>query len=145
MRFHIHKRRSAPAVIIVALIDVLIVLVIFLLVTTTFKQQPSLQLALPESTSALKSGVNDNPPLLVSIDVQGLIRYGMEKLPVTLQQLQERLIAEAGKARSEGRAPKMVVMADKNTPWSRIINVMDAGAKAEIKTINAVTKGKNDS
>ncbi len=56
MRFLIRKRRTAPAVIIVALIDVLIVLVIFLLVTTTFKQQPSLRLQLPESTQALKSG-----------------------------------------------------------------------------------------
>ena len=58
MRFLVHKRRTAPAVIIVALIDVLIVLVIFLLVTTTFKQVPALQLALPASRQALKPGVN---------------------------------------------------------------------------------------
>jgi len=50
MRFLVRKRRTAPAVIIVALIDVLIVLVIFLLVTTTFKQQPAMHLTLPEST-----------------------------------------------------------------------------------------------
>src|SRR5580658_3056818 len=112
MRFLVRKRRSAPAVIIVALIDVLIALLIFLLVTTTFKQSPSLHLILPESTSALKSGANENPPILVSIDAQGLIRLGLEKLPVTLDQLQDKLIAEADKARSEKRDPKMVIMAD---------------------------------
>ena len=52
MRFYIRKRRQAPAVIIVALIDILIVLLIFLMVTTTFKQQPALKLALPESSQA---------------------------------------------------------------------------------------------
>jgi len=145
MRFHIKKRRSAPAVIIVPLIDVLIVLVIFLLVTTTFKQQPSLHLTLPDSTSALKSGANENPPMLVSVDTQGLIRYGMDKLPVTLQQLQDRLNTEAAKIRADNREPKMVIMADKGTPWSRMINLMDAGAKAGIKGISAVTKGDGKS
>ena len=36
MRFYARKRKQAPAVIIVALIDILIVLLIFLMVTTTF-------------------------------------------------------------------------------------------------------------
>ncbi len=145
MRFLVRKRRSAPAVIIVALIDVLIVLVIFLLVTTTFKQQPSLHLNLPESSSALKSGANENPPILVSIDTQGLIRFGMDKLPVTLEQLQGQLVTEAEKARTENRDPKMVIMADKATPWARMVNVMDAGAKASIKNISAVTQGAGKS
>ena len=52
MRFFVRKRRQTPTVIIVALIDVLIVLLIFLIVTPTFKQQPSLRLALPESSQA---------------------------------------------------------------------------------------------
>src|SRR5271157_3832847 len=97
MRFLIRKRRSAPAVIIVALIDVLIVLVIFLLVTTTFKQAPVLRLTLPESTQALKSGQNENPPMIVSIDAQGMFRLGTDGLPVTPDQLNERLREEAEK------------------------------------------------
>jgi biopolymer transport protein ExbD len=72
MNFSIRKRRQTPTVIIVALIDVLIVLLIFLMVTTTFKQQPSLRLALPESTQAQKSGANENNTvLIVSIDEHG--------------------------------------------------------------------------
>ena len=89
MRFHVRKRRSAPAVIIVALIDVLIVLVVFLLVTTTFKQQTQLKLALPDSSQAKKSGANENPPLVVSVDAKGI--YYIEKIARTLEQVRDEL------------------------------------------------------
>ena len=95
MRFRVRKRRTAPAVIIVALIDVLIVLVIFLLVTTTFKQQSALKLALPESSQAKKAGANENPPFEVGIDANGIYYLENGKLPVTFEQLQEQLILEA--------------------------------------------------
>ena len=93
----------------------------------------------------MKSGASENPPLLVSVDAQGLLRFGMDKLPVTMEQLIQRLTTEAEKARAESREPKMVIMADKGTPWSRIVSVLDAGAQAHIKSINAVTKGEGKS
>src|SRR5215468_4672031 len=97
MRFYARKRRQAPAVIIVALIDVLIVLLIFLMVTTTFKHQPALRLALPESSQAQKAGANENAPLIVSIDAQGNLRVGQEARPVTVDQLKAQLASEAEK------------------------------------------------
>src|SRR5512136_674170 len=92
MRFHIRKRKQAPAIIIVALIDILIVLLIFLMVTTTFKQQPALRLALPESSQAQKTGAHENAPLLVSIDPTGNLRLGPEGKPVTVDRLRSELI-----------------------------------------------------
>jgi biopolymer transport protein ExbD len=136
MRFFIRKKHSAPAVIIVALIDVLIVLVIFLLVTTTFKQPPALHLTLPESTQALKSGANDNPPLIVSIDAQGMLRIGPDGLPVTPDQLNDRLRNEAGKNPNL----QLAVRADKNAPWGKIVSVMDAASAAHIKVLSAFTR-----
>ena len=136
MRFFIRKQRPAPAVIIVALIDVLIVLVIFLLVTTTFKQPPALRLSLPESSQALKSGANENPPMIVSIDAQGMFRLGADGLPVTPDQLNERLRAEARK----NPQLKLAVRADKNAPWGKIVAVMDAASAAHIKILSAFTK-----
>src|ERR1041385_2802526 len=99
MRFYVRKRRQVPAVIIVALIDVLIVLLIFLMVTTTFKQQPALKLALPESTQAQKSGASETPPLIVSIDPQGNLRLGSEGegLPVTIDSLKAELMSAVQK------------------------------------------------
>jgi biopolymer transport protein ExbD len=136
MHFYVRQRRSAPAVIIVALIDVLIVLVIFLMVTTTFKQQPALKLVLPESTQALKTGANENPPLVVSIDPNGTFRVGQNNLPVTAEQMQNRLREEAAKNPNL----KLAVRADKNAPWQSVVKVMDAADAAHIKILTAFTK-----
>jgi len=136
MRFLVRKRRNAPTVIIVALVDVLIVLLIFLMVTTTFKQQPALRLALPESSQAQKSGANENPPLIVSIDAKGGLRVGQNADAVTLEQLQSRLRDEAAK----NPQLKLAVNADKNAPWGQLVKVMDAAKAANIKAVSAFTK-----
>ena len=136
MRFFVRKRRQTPTVIIVALIDVLIVLVIFLIVTTTFKQQPSLRLALPESTQAQKTGANEAAPLVVSVDAQGNLRLGPEARPVTADRLREELISKA----SSDPNLKIAISADTSAPFGQIVKVMDAAKEAKIKMVNAFMK-----
>jgi biopolymer transport protein ExbD len=138
MRFFIRKRRSTPTIIIVALIDVLIVLLIFLMVTTTFKQQPALKLALPESTHAQKSGATEDAPLVVSIDLQGNLRLGMEGegLPVTGESLRAELLSRV-KANPELR---LAIRADTRAPFGQIVKVMDAAKEAKVKMVSAFTK-----
>ena len=136
MRFLIRRKRPAPAVIIVALIDVLIVLVIFRLVTTSFKQPPALRLSLPESTQALKSGANQNPPLVVSIDAQGVLRVGPDNLPMTIEQFNSHLQDEVRK----NPQIQLAIRADKNAPWGRIVSIMDSASAAHIKVLSAFTK-----
>src|SRR5258707_3350323 len=54
MNFSVRKRR-APVIIIVSLVDILIILLIFFVVSTTFKKdQPEVQINLPESKTAQK-------------------------------------------------------------------------------------------
>jgi biopolymer transport protein ExbD len=134
MHFLVHKRKQTPTVIIVALIDVLIVLLIFLLVTTTFKQQSALKLALPESSQAKKSGANENPPFVVSIDDKGI--YYLDKLPKTFEQLKTELVSQAAKN------PNLVlaINADEKAPWGKVVKIRDAAADAKIKTLVAFTK-----
>lgn len=136
MRFYVRKRRTTPAVIIVALIDVLIVLLIFLMVTTTFKQQSALKLALPESTQAQKSGANENPPLVVSIDATGFYYLNKDKEPKTFEQMRAELDTQAAKN------PQLVlaINADEKAPWGKIVKVRDAAAAAKIKSLVAFTK-----
>jgi len=136
MRFFIRKRHQTPTVIIVALIDVLIVLLIFLMVTTTFKQQPALRLALPESSQAQKTGANEDAPLVVSVDAQGNLRLGMEATPVTVDRLKTELVTRAEK----NPELKMAISADKAAPFGQIIKVMDAAKEAKIKIVNAFTR-----
>ena len=134
MRFIIPKRRQPPAVIIVALIDILVVLLIFLMVTSTFKQQPALKLALPESSQALKTGATDTPPLVITITANGSLY--LETLPVTLDRLKSELAARAA------RNPqlRLAISADKTAPFGQIVKVMDAAKETGIKAVNAFTK-----
>src|SRR5207244_11734573 len=55
MNFAVRKRR-APSIIIVSLVDILTILLIFFVVSTTFKRdQPEVQINLPESKTATKA------------------------------------------------------------------------------------------
>ena len=55
MKIAVRKRR-APSIIIVSLVDILIILLIFFVVSTTFKKdQPEVQINLPESQTATQS------------------------------------------------------------------------------------------
>jgi biopolymer transport protein ExbD len=134
MHFYVRKRRSTPAVIIVALIDVLIVLVIFLLVTTTFKQQNALKLQLPESSQGKQSGVTENPPLILSIDTNGV--YYVDRMAITFDQLEDRLKSAVAKN------PNLIleINGDDKSPLGRTVRVRDAAAAAHIKTLILLTR-----
>src|SRR6185312_5648281 len=55
MKFAVRKRR-APTIIIVSLVDILTILLIFFVVSTTFKKdQPEVQINLPDSKTATKT------------------------------------------------------------------------------------------
>lgn len=121
-----------PSVIIVSLIDVLIVVLIFLMVTTTFKQQPAVRLALPESKEAKQGGAEN--ALVVTISRQGPLFFKTE--PVTLDALQQRLTA-AVRANPEAT---LAIRADTDAPWGQVVKVMDAAKAANIRVASAFTR-----
>jgi biopolymer transport protein ExbD len=132
MQFATHKRRAAPTVIIVSLIDVLIVVLIFLMVTTTFKQQPAIKLALPESKQP-KAGASDNA-LIVTVPKQGPLYLKTD--PVTLETLQQRLV-EAVRLNPQ---TTLAIRADTDTTTGQLIKVMDAAKAANIKVASVFTR-----
>jgi biopolymer transport protein ExbD len=135
MRFLVRKRRNAPTVIIVALVDVLIVLLIFLMVTTTFRQQPTLKLQLPESSAAVKEGATTNePPFIVNIMSNAVVV--VDKNPIPFDSLEGRL----QQAVAKNPQLHLTINADRNAPFYRIVGVMDIAKKLKIKSVSASTK-----
>jgi biopolymer transport protein ExbD len=132
MQFAVRKKHQAPTVIIISLIDVLIVVLIFLMVTTTFKQQPSVKLALPES-NAPKAGATENA-LIVTIQKEGPVYLKDE--PVTMNTLREKLI----EAVRQNPQTTLAIRADTAAPWGQVVKVMDAAKAAHIPVANAFTK-----
>ena len=132
MQFSTRKRRQAPTIIIVSLIDVLIVVLIFLMATTTFKQLPAIQLALPESKQA-KPGAADNA-LILSIPKKGPLYLNTD--PITLDSLQQRLV-EAVRLNPQ---TALAIRADTDTPVGLLVKVMDAAKAANIKVASVFTR-----
>jgi biopolymer transport protein ExbD len=134
MKFGYKRRRTPPTVIIVALIDVLMVVLIFLMVASTFKQQPALRLALPESSQAQTlSEAGDT--LIITIAKQAP-HFFLGQLPVTYEKLQAELLASA----KRNAQLRLAIRADEEAPFGEVVRVMDAAKDAGIKTVNAQTR-----
>ena len=132
MNFAVRKRR-APLIIIVSLVDILIILLIFFVVSTTFKKdQPEVQINLPESKTAVKVPA-ELERALVSVDENDQIQ--LDGRPVNVEQLEgavRDLPAE--------RKSTLALQADKKTSWGTIIKVMDALKLAGVKNLPSFTR-----
>src|SRR3982751_1844280 len=81
MKIAVRKRR-APSIIIVSLVDILTILLIFFVVSTTFKKdQPEVQINLPESQTATKAP-NEQDHAIVSVDENDGVALDGKPLPV---------------------------------------------------------------
>src|SRR5438876_11108527 len=81
MNFAVRKRR-APLIIIVSLVDILIILLILFVVSTTFKKdQPEVQINLPESKTATNAPA-ELEHTIVSVDQNDEIKLDGRTLGV---------------------------------------------------------------
>lgn len=134
MRFYTRKKRIPP-VIIVSLIDILAILLIFFIVTTTFrKDQPRLQINLPESQSAETVAAGKTEPILLRVKSADEISLG--DVPVALEALADAL--KAARAASPDRP--IAMQADTEAPFGVVVKVLDALKLAGVKNIPAFTR-----
>ena len=134
MKFSVRKRR-APVIIIVSLVDILIILLIFFVVSTTFKKdQPEVQINLPESKTATSAPAELEPAILMvsendEIKLDGKI-IAVEDLESAVRNLPET------------RRTSLALQADKKASFGIIVKVMDALKLAGVKNLPAFTRGE---
>ena len=134
MRFFIRKRR-APSIIIVSLIDILAILLIFFIVTTTFqKNQPQLQINLPESKTAEQAPAENSQPLVLRI--KSAEQITLDEKPVTLESLADALKT----LRAQAPARPIAMQADREAHFGVVVKALDALRDAGIKNIPAFTQ-----
>ena len=132
MNFIVRKRR-APNIIIVSLVDILIILLIFFVVSTTFKKdQPEVQINLPESKTAT-SAPAELEHAMVSVDQNDEIKLdgrtlGMDELEAAVRDLPPT------------RKSSLVLQADKKASFGAIVKVMDALKLAGVRNLPAFTR-----
>jgi biopolymer transport protein ExbD len=131
MKFAVRKRR-APLIIIVSLVDILIILLIFFVVSTTFKKdQPEVQINLPESKTAQKLP-GEHEHAIVSIDQNDGVK--LDGRAITVDELEG-----AVNGLPEGRKSALALQADKKASFGTIIKVMDALKLAGVRNLPAFT------
>ncbi|HEY2124493.1 MAG TPA: biopolymer transporter ExbD [Chthoniobacterales bacterium] len=132
MKFAVRKRR-APSIIIVSLVDVLVILLIFFVVSTTFKTvQPEVQINLPESKTATDAP-SELDHALVSIDQDDEIKLDGKTVEVDA-------LEGAVRDLSPTRKSSIALQADKKASFGTIIKVMDALKLAGVKNLPAFTQ-----
>ena len=127
MRFSNRKKRTAPAVIIISLIDILIVLLIFLMVTTTFKNQPAVNLALPESKNPQTGSTEE---ALVITVAKTEPHFYLNTLPITLPKLQQELTQRA----AANPNLKLSIRSDREAPFGQVLHIVEAAELAKIRS-----------
>jgi biopolymer transport protein ExbD len=131
MKIAVRKRR-APSIIIVSLVDILTILLIFFVVSTTFKRdQPQVQINLPDSKTSTKSS-SETEHSVVSVSETDEVRLdgqviGVDELEASVKNL------------SPTKKAAMALQADKKASFGTIIKVMDALKLAGVKNLPAFT------
>lgn len=134
MKFAVRKRR-APTIIIVSLVDILTILLIFFVVSTTFKKdQPEVQINLPESKTAT-SAPAENEHAIVTVDANDIVQLDGQQ--INLEQLEN-----AVRQLPEERRGTLALQADKKASFGVIIKVMDALKLAGVRNLPAFTRGE---
>ena len=133
MKFAVRKRR-APSIIIVSLVDILTILLIFFVVSTTFKRdQPEVQINLPESKTATNAPA-ELEHAIVRVNQNDEIQ--LDGKPIAVEDLEN-----AVRNLPETRRSTLALQADKKASFGTIVKVMDALKLAGVKNLPAFTKG----
>ena len=134
MNFAVRKRR-APSIIIVSLVDILTILLIFFVVSTTFKKdQPEVQINLPESKTATKAPA-ELEHAIVTVDEADAIKLNDHPLNVDELEGAVRNLSQTQKA-------SLALQADRKASFGTIIKVMDALKLAGVRNLPAFTREK---
>ena len=132
MKIAVRKRR-APSIIIVSLVDILTILLIFFVVSTTFKRdQPEVQINLPDSKTSTKSS-SELEHVVVSVNANDEVRLDGEIVAVEALETAVRNLAATRRA-------TLALQADKKASFGTIIRVMDALKLAGVKNLPAFTR-----
>ena len=134
MKFAARKKR-APSIIIVSLVDVLTILLIFFVVSTTFKRdQPQVQINLPDAKTATKAPA-EMEHSIVMVDSNDQVR--LDGQPIEVDALEQ-----AVKDMPDTKRSSLALQADKKASFGIIIRVMDALKLAGVKNLPAFTQGE---
>ena len=116
MRFLDERRGGSPLINITSLIDVMFLLLIFFMVSTTFKDQPAINLQLPRSATAEMTGLT---PALLTLTAGGEIYLNDRRLD------EPGLAAALRQLRAASQEDRIILQADARSEHGTVVRLID--------------------
>lgn len=127
MKFRAEKKGKGLVLNITSLIDVMFLLLIFFMVTSTFRNQPAINLVLPRSSTAVETV--DTPTILfLTAGGESFVNDALvakDKLPEVLAQLH-----------SDGGDDRMVLRADESASHGDVVAMIDLIKNSGFKRVS---------
>lgn len=120
-----------PAINITPLIDVVFLLLIFFMVSSTFRQSPGIEVALPQAQNAAEQ---EQSPYEIVVRADGTLFYRNQEL--TRDELQAELI----RLKEAEPAVTLVLRADEGAPFQRGLDVMDVARGVGFEQLQIPTR-----
>lgn len=139
MNFNPRRRASNNVINLTPLIDCMFLLVIFIMIAARFEPDGGIPVDLPKASAAEKE-TRQRPKIInVTVDAEG--KVFLEQNEVDVADL-ERLIVEERTAAGdpEGEEAVLVIYGDKNAVHGRVVEVLDAAARAKQKKVTVRTR-----
>lgn len=130
MRLQARPRRRA-AINITSLIDVIFMLLLFFMITSTFLEQPGIQLELPAAKTA---SVAEPQEVVLSVDRSGGLF--LNRRPLELADLE----AEIRKVLPGMKDGTLVLKADQEVAHGLVVRIMDLAKRGGVKKLIIGTK-----
>ena len=118
MKFRARKqKRGQSEVNLTPLVDIVFILLIFFLITSTFVQNPGIEVELPKASAASTDVQSDN--IIMAITKDGLVIH--EGKIMSAEELRERLTQH----RKNKPEQLVVIQADSTAHHGKVVEVMD--------------------
>jgi biopolymer transport protein ExbD len=133
------KRPDEVELNLISLVDVVLLLVIFFMLSTTFVQDTSLRVALPQAGSAVAE--RSARPIVITISAQGSYRVNDRAL---VNNERATLSAALRQVAGGSREEPVTLRADARATHQSVVTAMDVAAKQGFTQVNIATVSTQD-
>ena len=116
-----------------ALSDILFFLMLFFLIISTLASPNAIKLLLPKASTG-----KSIPSQVINVSITGDLKYYINQNEVTLANMEQQLMGEAGKLQT----PSVVLRMDKTISVDEMVKVIDVVNKAKVPVVIAIDKAK---
>ncbi len=134
MNFSARKKRHITEINLTPLIDIVFNLLIFFLITTTFVQNPGIEVDLPKATQSAEQANDD--AVIVAVTEEGRLIYG--GAAVSIDELREKLEEKRGEREDD----TVIIQADAETPHGKVVEVMDLARQIGYRQLAIATEAE---